>query len=53
MHNSFHGHAKMAEMNMRSIIGSVTATEESRAIAGQIMILAKALKKSLNERKPL
>lgn len=49
-HNSFHGHARMAETNMASIISSHTATSEAKTIAGQILILAKALRKSLIER---
>lgn len=50
-HNSFHGHAIMMIANCNTIIGSKTATNESKRLAQEIQPLAARLKLSLKNRK--
>lgn len=50
-HNSFLGHATMMRMQCRTIIVSDTATDETKAIAQQILDLAVELEVSLHTRK--
>lgn len=50
IHNSFFGHARMMQMQARSIITSASTTMESKEIAYQIEQLAIKLRGSLKTR---
>lgn len=49
-HNSFFGHARMAEANMFSIIRADSTTPEAKATAEQIAGLARKLRTQLKTR---
>ena len=51
-HNSFHGHVKMAQANMQSILLSQTATDESKDLARDLYAVAADLGHSLKKRRP-
>jgi hypothetical protein len=52
-HNSFFGHARMMEAQCEGILRAHSVTDETREIAFRILCDAKALTKSLKQRRDL
>lgn len=52
-HNSFLGHAAMIQKTSETILQSLTATDEAKALADQINALSYKLSRALKTRKEL
>ena len=50
-HNSFLGHCRMAQMNMRTMAEAMTATDEAKKIAMRIYVELEKLSEELKTRK--